>query len=232
MMTERVLVVTAHPDDPEFHFGATVAQLVDHGSQVNYLIVTDGDQGICPDPMSPHGQVGLVRCAEQRRAAAFLGVQDVTFLGWRDGSVVADLSLRKAIVAEVRRRRPSLVITHYPYRVLGIPLEASHSDHIGVGEAVLAAVYPDSGNARAFPELRAAGLGPHLVREVWLPGYEHPDHYVDATPYLRQKIDAIGCHRSQLTDGSVPEWIYGWMREVGRAYGYEYSESYRRISVY
>src|SRR2546428_12457917 len=42
---QRVLVVTAHPDDSEFGAGGTVAKLVREGKEVTYLIVTDGSKG-------------------------------------------------------------------------------------------------------------------------------------------------------------------------------------------
>ncbi len=42
---ERVLVVTAHPDDVDFGFAGTVATLTDAGIAVSYCIVTDGDAG-------------------------------------------------------------------------------------------------------------------------------------------------------------------------------------------
>ena len=42
---ERALVVTAHPDDVDFGFAGTVAQLTDAGIEVTYCIVTDGDAG-------------------------------------------------------------------------------------------------------------------------------------------------------------------------------------------
>ena len=229
MTANRVLVVTAHPDDPEFHFGATIARLVNSGTEVSYLICSDGVQG-GTDPAMPDKEVALVRSAEQRNAATVLGVRHVEFLGLRDGQLAPTVDLRRAITVELRRYRPSLVLTHYPRRVLGIPVEASHPDHIAVGEATLAAVYPDVGNPRAFPELLRERLMPHQVHEVWVPGYEQPNHYVDATPFVDKKIEAICCHRSQLTDGP-PEWIYEWMRQVGRKPGYEYAENFRRIEI-
>jgi LmbE family N-acetylglucosaminyl deacetylase len=225
---ERVLVVTAHPDDAEFHFGATIAMLVAGGADVSYLVCSDGAQG-GPDDAADE-QVAATRAAEQRAAAAVLGVRTVAFLGLRDGQLVPTLDLRRAIAAHVRRERPMLVITHYPHRVLDIPVEASHPDHVAVGEATLAAVYPDAGNRRAFPDLLRAGLAPHRVREVWVPGYERPNYHVDATAFVDKKMAAIACHRSQLADGP-PQWLYHWMREAGRGPGYEYAEQFRRLEI-
>ena len=41
----RVLVIVAHPDDAEAGAGGTVAKLVTQGSEVNYVIVTNGHTG-------------------------------------------------------------------------------------------------------------------------------------------------------------------------------------------
>lgn len=229
MTTQRVLVVAAHPDDPEFHFGATIAALVSDGAAVSYVICSDGVQG-GGDLSVTDEKVAAIRAAEQRAAAAVLGVRQVTFLGCRDGQLAPTVGLRRMITSELRRHRPSLVLTHYPRRVLDIPVEASHPDHLAVGEATLAALYPDVSNPRAFPELLSEGLAAHRVNEVWVPGYEHPNHYVDATLYVSRKVEAICCHRSQLTDGP-PDWIYVWMRESGRKPGYEYAEHFRRIVI-
>ena len=225
----RVLVVTAHPDDAEFHFGATIALLTDGGADVRYLVCSDGAQGE-PGDGPPVGGVASTRMAEQRAAAAVLGVREVRFLGLPDGRLEPTLDLRRAITAQIRRDRPALVLTHYPRRVLDIPIEASHPDHLAVGEATLAAVYPDADNARAFPELAQAGLKPHAVREVWVPGYERPNHYIDATPYVDRKGEALRQHRSQ-TGGEPPEWVFEWMRQAGRTPGYRYAEHFRRITI-
>jgi len=229
MIAERVLVVTAHPDDAEFHFGATIARLVSDGAEVTYLVCTDGTQGSDDETLTDE-QVAAIRTTEQREAAAVLGVRQVTFLGLPDGRLTPTLDLRRAIAAQVRKDRPSLVIAHYPHRVLDIPIEASHPDHVAAGETTLAAVYPDAGNRRAFPELLHDGLAPHRVDEVWIPGYRHPTHFVDATPFMDKKLEAVRSHRSQLPDGD-PAWLLAWMHQMGKIAGHEYSEHFRRVTI-
>ena len=151
------MVVSAHPDDPEFGFGATVASLVDQGKTVVYVICTDGSQG-GEDPTVPDQELTSTRYTEQRAAAALLGVTEVIFLGFRDGYLEANVELRRAISREIRRFKPDLVLTHSPLRAINIPIGASHPDHLAVGEATLAAVYPDARNPRAYPELLQEGL--------------------------------------------------------------------------
>jgi LmbE family N-acetylglucosaminyl deacetylase len=41
----RVLVVAAHPDDPEFLAGGTIARLAKEGREIAYVIVTNGNKG-------------------------------------------------------------------------------------------------------------------------------------------------------------------------------------------
>ncbi len=62
-----------------------------------------------------------------------------------------------------------------PQRVVGMSPErnyeriyASHPDHLATGEATLAAVYPDSRNQFAFPDLFDNGYEPWTVDEVLL----------------------------------------------------------------
>ena len=229
----RVLVVAAHPDDPEFLFGATVASLVHQGARVGYVVCSDGANG-SRDPGASRETVAAAREREQRDAAAALGVCDVVFLGFPDGKLAPTDALRGAITREIRRFRPDLVITHFPRRALDTPIEASHPDHLAVGEAALAAVFPDAANARARPELLREGLQPHRVKEVWVPGYERANHYVDATPFMERKIEAIRRHRSQV-DGDDPReslaWVYGWMKWAGSQGGVEYAEDFKRIRL-
>jgi LmbE family N-acetylglucosaminyl deacetylase len=234
MSYDRVLVVAAHPDDPEYLFGATIARLAGEGAELHYLICSDGSLGSRDTSISSDA-LAAVRCAEQRAAAEALGVKDVVFLGLPDGrlSTIPADDLQRGIVREVRRVRPQLVITHFPRRVLSIPIEASHPDHVAVGEATLRAVFPAANNARSFPELLEAGLAPHRVSEIWVPGYEGADHVVDAANYIEKKSAAILCHRSQLDPGQpgVPPWVYWWMKRTGASAGYEYAEDFRRVMI-
>lgn len=228
----RAMVVAAHPDDAEFAFGATVARLTDEGTEVVYVVCTDGSQG-GEDPEPAPEEIAAVRSAEQRSAAAFLGVRDVVFLGFPDGALVAGLDLRRALTREIRRWRPEVLLTHWPERSLSFPIGASHPDHFAAGEAAMAAVYPDARNPRAFRELLDDKLEPHVVDEIWLPGFANPDLYVDVTAHASRKIAAILHHRSQFATQSDPEgslrWVLDRMRGSGEHIGCEYAEAFVRV---
>ena len=60
------------------------------------------------------------------------------------------------------------------------------------------AIYPDSRNAFAFPELLAEGLEPWVVRELWFSGGPSPDHASDVTDRFDRKMAALRAHESQV----------------------------------
>jgi LmbE family N-acetylglucosaminyl deacetylase len=94
---ERILFVTAHPDDLDFGAGGTIAQWTDKGIHVSYCVCTNGDQGGV-DPSVDRTQMPKIRQQEQRDAGAVLGVSDIHFLNYVDGHLVPSIELRKEIV--------------------------------------------------------------------------------------------------------------------------------------
>jgi len=193
----RVLCVFAHPDDVDFGAAGTVAGWVSAGIEVSYLLVTRGDAGGFDD--TPRDQVPAIREAEQRAAAAVLGVTDVTFLdGYGDGTVAPTLELRNEITRAIRRVRPDRVLTSSPLRRWERMAGPSHPDPLAVGEATTCAIYPDARNEFAFPELSVEGLKPWVVREVWYQQGPSPDHAVDVTDVFDIKVAALRAHASQI----------------------------------
>jgi len=104
---DRVLVVSAHPDDPEFSAGGSIAKLAKDGAEVTYVIVTDGSQG-GEDPDQKDADLAAIRQKEQRAAARVLGVKKVEFLGYKDGHLTHDLKLRRDIVRMIRKQSPRI----------------------------------------------------------------------------------------------------------------------------
>lgn len=206
---ERILVVTAHPDDVDFGAAGSVATWTDQGVVVTYCVATDGDAGGF-DPAVPRADVPAIRRAEQTAAAAVVGVRDVRFLGYPDGRLQPTLELRRDIARVIRQVRPQRVVGASPVRDFQ-RIHASHPDHLAAGEAALAAVYPDARNPFAFPELLAEGHEPWTVDEVWLMATPTPDVFVDVTDALDRKVQALLCHHSQMTDpAALAERIRAW----------------------
>ena len=230
---ERALVVVAHPDDIDFSCAGTVARLTESGVEVTYLLATRGDQGGF-DADQDRAAVGPQREAEQRAAAAEVGVTDVRFLDERDGHVVASLDLRHAVSRVIRQVRPQLVLTHNPeWNWSAMP--ANHPDHMAVGEATVRAVYPDARNPFAFPTLVSdEGLPAWTVHELWILGLEPCDHVVDITEQMPRKVAALRAHASQTADADIAGLLEGWNGGIARraALGTgRYGEEFRRVLI-
>lgn len=195
----RVLVVLAHPDDPEFFCGGTVARWTSEGDRVSYLLLTSGDKGADEPGVDP-AALAATREQEQRAAAAVLGVVEVVFLRRPDGSLEPDQDLRRDICREIRRVRPEVVIGCDPTTIFPRRTRINHADHRAAGWATIDAIYPAAGSALYFPELLDEGLHPVKVRTVYLAGSQSPDTSVDITDTFDRKIEALGCHVSQIQD--------------------------------
>ncbi len=230
---ERILVVTAHPDDVDFGAAGTVASWTDAGIEVAYCIVTDGDAGGF-DPDVPREDIPGVRRAEQRAAAAAVGVTDVTFLGYPDGRLTASFDLRRDLARVIREQRPQRVLQMSPERNWD-RVASSHPDHLAAGEAAMCAVYPDARNEFAHPQLLDEGLAPHVVEEVWMMAFPQPDHVVDITDTLDRKVEAVQRHTSQVVDRAATEdMVRRWTSENARRMGLpegRYAEIFKVVAT-
>src|SRR6185312_7031017 len=206
---ERILVVTAHPDDVDFGSAGTVAGWTDAGIEVAYCICTSGEAGGF-DRSVPRATMIEIREAEQLAAAKVVGVSDVTFLRHPDGRLAATFDLRRDISCVIRRVRPQRVVGPSPERNFE-RLYASHPDHLAAGEATMAAVYPDARNPFAHPELLEEGWEPWAVDEMYVVAANPSDVFVDITDTFERKLDALRCHVSQMTDpDGLDARIRGW----------------------
>ncbi len=231
---ERILVVTAHPDDVDFGVAGSVATWTDAGIEVTYCIVTDGEAGGFDASIS-RTEMAELRRAEQTAAAKMVGVTDLVFLGYPDGRVETSLDLRRDLSRVIRRVRPQRVVGQSPERNYQ-RIYASHPDHLAVGEATLCAVYPDSRNPFAHPELLDEGMEPWTVTELWLGGAAlDPNHFVDITDVIDRKLEALKRHVSQHPEPErLDELIKGWGAMVGQLAGLpegRYAEGFLAIGT-
>ena len=222
------MVIMAHPDDPEFFCGGAIAKWCAAGTEMAYLILTNGNKGSDDPEMTPQ-KLAMIRREEQHAAAKVLGVKDVIFFDEPDGELQPTLDLRKRVVAEIRRFQPVAILGQDPTRYFTAD-HINHADHRAAGEVVIDAVFPAARNRMYHPELIAEGLEPHVVKDVYLAGTEQPNLWVDISDVLEVKLNAIRCHTSQIKE---PENLEQRIRERSKAideYGHEvYREGFRVI---
>jgi len=232
---ERALVVVAHPDDADFGAAGTIASWTEAGIEVAYCICTDGDAGGF-DPDVPRDQIGGIRQAEQRAAAKEVGVEDVVFLGYPDGRLLASIELRRDISRVIRQKRPQRMMIQSPERNWE-RIYASHPDHLAAGEGAISAIYPDARNPFAHLELAEEGLQAWSVEEVWVmsSGGGGANRYVDVTDTFERKLAALKAHVSQTAhmddlEGMLRTWLS--VNAVQAGYGEDrLAESFRVVNT-
>lgn len=236
-----VVAVGAHPDDIEFHCGATLARWSARGAVTHLVICTDGSKGTWDTSADPV-EVARRRAVEAADAAAALGATgEVVLLGAVDGELAAACApgaggaLHDELVGVLRRLRPDVVLGHDPWRRYRL-----HPDHRAAGFLTVDAC--------------VAARDPHFVpnrgpahRPAWLLLFEadEPDH-VEVAPAdaLRTKVDALLAHRSQwrstmaiddADDGTAAnafaDGVTAAAAEVGAAAGTGPAESFRRLAL-
>ncbi len=226
-----VLVIAAHHDDIEFGVSGSVARWIDEGASVSYVIITDGGAG-SNEPGVLRADLVVRRRAEQMAAAAAVGVQDVRFLGYKDGELQPTLELRRDLTRIIRELKPYRVVLQDPTTVYFGENYINHPDHRAAGEAATYAVFPSAESRPIFAELLDEGYEPHHVSEVFLNLTLHPTHYVDITSTIERKLESLRAHVSQIGDGEeAQKGALGWIRErnaeAGAQVGVGYAEMFR-----
>lgn len=219
----KYLLFVAHPDDAELGSGGSIAQWIQEGHRVDYVICTSGDKGTKDYDVSPHKLADL-REREQEEAAKVLGVNRVVFLRHKDGELEATMAFRNELATLIRSIQPHVIVTHDPWRHYFV-----HPDHRAVGTSVMDAVV--SARDHLFlPYLMAVGMDPHAPLEMLLTFPQEPDHFVDITDTIDLKIEAIARHKSQVE--SSPEWsqrVREWAETNGSKNGCKYAEIFKRV---
>jgi bacillithiol biosynthesis deacetylase BshB1 len=176
--TLDVLAIGAHPDDAELGCGGTLALLARAGRRVGLLHLTAGEAG-------SRGS------AEERRreaeaAAAALGAATLAFLDWGDGGLRSGAGEEDALIAELRRLRPELVLGPTP--------ADRHPDH-GRAHRLVADACFYAGLARrgAGSPHRPAALFSYMQHDLFTPTF-----VVDVSSVWAQKERALDCYESQL----------------------------------
>jgi len=226
-----ILVISPHPDDAEFGAAGTVAGLIRRGRSVVYVICTNGDKGTDDPDLTPADLVNI-REAEQREAAAVLGVREVRFLRYPDQGLEDTPEFRRDLVRQIRSVRPEIVFSSDPYRRY-----IWHRDHRITGRAVLDAVFPYARDYWAYPELIEEGLPPHKVKEVWLWAPDPPDidFRSDITDTFELKVKALRCHRSQIKQSfssEMEKWLCTRAKDMAEGEAFKLAEGFHRVQVW
>ena len=222
---ERALVVTPHADDAEGGCGGTVARWLREGTEVYYILCTDGSRGTSDLEMLPE-RLAKIREEEQAKAARVLGVkEDVVYLRHPDGELEDTRLFRGQLVREIRRFRPDVVLTTEPYRFV----THQHRDHRMAGQVTLDACFPYARDPHHFEEHLKEGLQPHKVGAILFWGTAEPQVFFDITDTIDLKITALKQHVSQIGNGRAGRFVRERAQRMGELAGTLYAEGFRKI---
>jgi LmbE family N-acetylglucosaminyl deacetylase len=227
---ESAMVITAHPDDPEFSCAGTMARWAKSGTRICYVLCTSGDVGIA-EPGMTREKAAQIREREQREAARITGIEEVVFLREPDGMLQPTLELRKKIVREIRRFRPEVVVTGDPTRVWSGNSYINHPDHRAAATAALDATFPAAGQPNLFEEIESEGYFAHKPRKVYVTSWEDADVYVNIEETIDIKVAALRAHKSQMKDWDPEPRIKEWAAIRGEGKEMAYAESFRVITL-
>jgi LmbE family N-acetylglucosaminyl deacetylase len=223
---KKVLLVTPHPDDAEGGCGGTVAQWIRDGTEVVYVLCTNGDKGTGDTEMTPE-RLAAIREKEQMEAARVLGVKEVVFLRHPDGGLEDNRQFRGEVVREIRRHKPDAVMCIDPFRLRG----HSHRDHRVSGQVTVDAVCTYAWRRLYFHEhIAGEGLQPHLVSRIYLWGSDEPNSFFDIGSTMALKVRTLAKHASQITEPErVSEYMEAHARRVGERANLAYAEAFQVI---
>src|SRR5215216_2976066 len=229
---QNILVILAHPDDPEFFCGATLAKWARAGHHITYQLLTCGDKGFnesTPTGMTPDA-LCAIRHEEQLAAAKVIGAEAVHFMDCPDGYLVPTIDLRRDVVRVIRKFKPDILVTCDP-QTLFATYGINHPDHRAAGQVTVDAVFPAAGSPVFFPELLIEGHLPHMPREVWCSLTMQPNEIVDVTETWQTKLEAILKHVSQVAQADkFQERMKSRHTEDSTDENPRYEEKFRRVS--
>ena len=223
---ERAMLVIPHPDDAEGGVGGTVAKWVAEGTEVVFVLCTNGDKGTS-DPEMTTEKLGAIREKEQAAAAECLGVKEVIYLRYGDGELDDTAKFRGELVRAIRKHRPDVVFCTDPFRQTFY----LHRDHRISGQVTLDAVFPYARDFLHYNEHIQEGLETHKVGDILMWGTEHPDTFIDITDTIDNKINALKKHASQVAGSGrdVDRFVKVNALNQGQMANMPYAEGFKRI---
>lgn len=222
-MKKSIIGFAAHPDDLEFTCTGTLNKMKKSGYEINYVIVTNGENGFKTESNYEPKERIEIRIREQLEVARKLGVNEVVFLEYSDGFLTYTEELRSQLVGIIKKYQPEIVFSFDPANRDYDNLNLFHRDHRVVSEAVFDACFAAK-NKHMYPG------EPHQIKTIYFYGSNHPNHFEDITKTIDFKLELLACHQSQFPDFlKISEFIKNTLSK--EASEYEYSEAFRIMKI-
>ena len=199
-----MVVLGAHPDDPESGCGGLIALLSKGGHEetCGYMTCFRGERKIGKEPEAK------VRRREAPNACQVFGAK-AHFFDYAHEKLVADADTLDAVAAWLKRVKPDVVVTHWPLD--------THPNHHVTSSLVWQCYLRESRWGLYFFEVMTGQQSLNF----------RPDLYLDVGTVRDLKRRALDCHRSQ-NPGTIWEVHEAMHRRCGTECGVQHAEAYLR----
>ncbi len=214
-------MVAAHPDDEVLGCGATIAKHVAQGDTVQVLILGEGI----------NAREGLMRSEKLRqqkhlynsaiKANKALGVERLILKKLPDNKFdsIPLLEIVQLIEKNCAEFKPEIIYTHHCGDV--------NIDHRRTAEAVEVATRPIVGTSIEIAH--SFEIPSSTEWNFAKPDIFRPNVFVDVTDYLKKKMEALVCYRSELREFPHPrslEYIAALAKVRGGQSGFSAAEAF------
>jgi len=198
-----VVGVFAHPDDEVFVGpGGTLAQFAREGRDTYIIVATDGEAG--QNSTDDTRDLGDIRREELQKSAKLLGIKEVFFLDFKDGTLSNNVyhAIADKVQELLERLDPEIVITMENRGISG------HIDHVAVS-FITTFVFNKMPSIKELwyfclteevQKIIIKYLGGYFI--YFPPGYKKDEisKINDISSVWEQKVEAIKQHESQKAD--------------------------------
>lgn len=174
--TLNIVCLGAHPGDPEFGCGGTMARYSDAGHKVTFLYVTRGEAS---DPNKTFAEMAALRTKEAEAACKILNAVPA-FVGQIDGNTVLSKEKNEEAAKKITALNPDIVFTQWPVD--------GHPDHQVTGLLALTAWV--RANRKFHLYFYEVNTGSETMAFT-------PTDYVDIATTHERKKQAMFAHKTQ-----------------------------------
>jgi LmbE family N-acetylglucosaminyl deacetylase len=172
----HIVCLGAHPGDPEFGCGGTMAKYARAGHSVTFIYLTRGEAG---DPNKTYAESAALRTNEAEIACQLLQAKPV-FAGQVDGNTILNKEKNEEMAELIISQNPDLVFTQWPID--------AHPDHQVTGMLTLTAWIRSGRKFQLY--FYEVNTGSETMGFV-------PTDYVDISNLRELKKAAMFAHKTQ-----------------------------------
>jgi LmbE family N-acetylglucosaminyl deacetylase len=177
----NIVCLGAHPGDPEFGCGGTMARYSAAGHSVTFIYLTRGE---AYDTNQSYAHSAALRTKEAETACQILNAKPV-FAGQIDGSTELNKTRSEEMTKLINAEKPDIVFTQWPVD--------GHPDHQVTGLLALTAWVKSERQFHLY--FYEVNTGTETMAFT-------PTDYVDITAVRDKKMAAMFAHKTQDPDGT------------------------------